>query len=119
MAHTNLNLIAGMVGQSLPTFLRSLETTGVLRPGAITVYSLRVHEHTGWWKAQEARFPTVGVVYLMQAAARLYLARLGYHRSEGNRWVLDPGLRHAQHTRNGWYDVGLGTRAGSHVAGLA
>ena len=121
MAHTNLDLIAGMVGQSLPTFLRSLQTTGALRPGAVTVYSLRVHEHTGWWKAQEARFPTVGVVYLMQAAARLYLARLGYHRSEGNRWVLDTALRHAQHThtRSGWYDVGLGTRAGSHVAGLA
>lgn len=121
MAHLNIDLIIGLPDQSLADVCHMMEQVGRLAPGAVTLYSLRIHEGSSFYRMAEERFPTVPVVYLMQAVARRYLRLAGYHRSEGNRWVLDPAWKHAQHThtRRGGCHLGVGTRATTHVERLA
>ena len=118
MAHLNIDIIMGLAGQTLVDFARTLQTIGRVRPGAVTIYPLRLHENTGFWRFDDLRFPAVNVVYVMQALARLYFARTGYHRTEGNRFVQDPAWVHAQHTHTRSLaadDLSIGTRAVSHV----
>ena len=121
MAHTNIDLILGLPNQSFADALRTIETVGRLRPGALQLYSLRVLPHTAFWRADERLMPTSAVVYLMQAVARRYLVRAGYHRSAGTRWVTDPTFSHAQHahTYDGLSGLGLGPRGASYFPHLA
>jgi oxygen-independent coproporphyrinogen-3 oxidase len=121
MGHVNIDLITGLPHQTLGDFCRTLATVGDLLPGAVTFYALRLHRKTRFWQRADKDFPAILAVYLMQVLGRLYLQRLGYMRSENNRYVRDPGYRHAQNhfTRAGGFNLGIGTRAQSQIQGLS
>lgn len=121
MGHVNIDLITGLPHQTLGDFVRTLTTVGELLPGAVTFYPLRLHRKTRFWQRNDADFPSILSVYFMQVLGRCYLAQLGYHRSENNRYVRDPSFVHAQNyfTRGGGFNLGLGTRAQSQIAGLS
>ncbi len=119
--HVNIDLIFGLPHQTLADFARTMATVGELLPGAVTFYSLRLHRKTGFWQRGDENFPAILPVYLMQVLGRLYLARLGYERSENNRYVRRPEFAHAQNnfTRGGGFNLGLGTRAQSQIDGVS
>lgn len=120
IGHVNIDLIAGLPGQTLLDFCRTLNTVAELRPGAVTFYPLRLHRKTSYWARKDDEFPAVTVVYLMQALGRRFLARLGYQPSQNNRYVLNASYRQAQSvfTRSGGFDLGVGTRAQSQIEGI-
>lgn len=113
----NVDLIAGLPGQTLESFKASLERLISLQPEHISVYGLQIEEGTPFFER--------GIVCdqllmrQMLEETRLRLQGLGYHHYEISNFAL-PG-KEARHNTHYWQYgeyIGLGSSAASYHAGV-
>ena len=112
----NVDLIAGLPGQTLEKFLHSLEKLVTLAPEHISVYGLQIEEGTPFF----ARGIVCDQLLMrkMLEETRTRLKNAGYHHYEISNFAL-PGFE-SKHNLNYWrYGeyVGLGSAAASFVGG--
>lgn len=115
--NVSVDLIAGLPGQTLESFLQSLEKLAALRPEHLSVYGLQIEEGTAFFER--------GVVCDQQLMrhmleeTRVRLAAAGYHHYEISNFAL-PG-REAKHNTHYWNNgdyIGLGSAAASYLGGV-
>ena len=113
----NVDLIAGLPGQSLEMFLQSLEKLISLAPEHISVYGLQIVEGTPFFER--------GIVCdqllmrRMLEETRVRLQRAGYHHYEISNFAR-PGYE-SQHNTHYWQYgqyIGLGSAAASFMGGI-
>lgn len=79
----NIDLMAALPGQSITSYLESLERVVSLAPEHISAYSLILEEGTPLYERQENyRFPTEDEDREMYQLTKVYLEEHGYHRYE-------------------------------------
>lgn len=79
----NIDLMAALPGQSITSYLESLERVVSLAPEHISAYSLILEEGTPLYERQENyRFPTEDEDREMYQLTKAYLEEHGYHRYE-------------------------------------
>lgn len=113
----NVDLIAGLPGQTLAGFLRSLEQLLALRPEHLSVYGLQIEEGTPFFERGIVCDQPLMRRMLEETHARLTAA--GYHHYEISNFAL-PG-REAKHNTHYWNNgdyVGLGSAAASYLGGV-
>lgn len=119
--NVNLDLIYGLIGQSMPAWQENLEKALALGPEHLSLYALTLEEGTPLTRDVE-RGRKAGPDYDLQADMfewnRERLPREGFHQYEVSNWAR-PG-RKCRHNlvywRNGDW-LGLGAGAHSHVFG--
>lgn len=113
----NVDLIAGLPGQTLESFLDSLTCVVALKPEHLSVYGLQIEEGTPFFER--------GIVCdqllmrRMLEATRARLQAAGYHHYEISNFAL-PG-REAKHNTHYWQDgayLGIGSAAVSFLEGV-
>ena len=113
----NVDLIAGVPGQSLQSFLDGLKKVAALRPEHLSVYGLQIEEGTPFFER--------GIVCDQMLMRRMleethaYLQEAGYHHYEISNFAL-PG-REAKHNTSYWHNceyLGLGSGAASYLGGV-
>ena len=112
----NVDLIAGVPGQTLDSFLSSLDKLIALAPEHISVYGLQIEEGTPFFER--------GVVcdqLLMRTMlehTRTHLRAAGYHHYEISNFAR-PGFESKHNTRYWQYQdyIGLGSAAASFTGG--
>lgn len=112
----NVDLIAGLPGQSLESFLQSLRRLLALAPQHLSVYGLQIEEGTPFFER--------GIICdqllmrrMLEETRRLLIAA-GYHHYEISNFA-QPG-REAKHNTHYWNDgdyIGLGSAAASFLGG--
>lgn len=112
----NVDLIAGLPGQTLESFLQSLRRLVALAPQHISVYGLQIEEGTPFFER--------GIICdqllmrrMLEETHRILIGG-GYHHYEISNFAL-PG-REAKHNTHYWNDgdyIGLGSAAASFVGG--
>lgn len=113
----NVDLMAGLPGQSVDSYRRTLERVVALSPEHISAYSLILEEGTPLYVNQSAySFPTEDEDRKMYAFTGRYLAEAGYGRYEISNYAREGfACRHNQvYWRRGDY-VGFGLGASSMV----
>lgn len=112
----NVDLIAGLPGQTLESFTDSLRRLVDLRPEHISVYGLQIEEGTPFFARGVVCDQDLMRRMLEETAAQLTAA--GYHHYEISNYAL-PG-KEALHNTNYWQNgeyVGLGCSAASYRNG--
>ncbi len=113
----NVDLMAGLPGQTLSQFLRSLENLLALCPEHISVYGLQIEEGTPFFERGLVCDQLLMRRMLEETRARLI--RAGYHHYEISNFAR-PGYE-SKHNLNYWrYGeyVGLGSAAASFIQGV-
>lgn len=113
----NVDLIAGLPGQTLEKFLHSLEKVILLSPEHISVYGLQIEEGTPFFERGIVCDQLLMRKMLEETRARLKNA--GYHHYEISNFAR-PGLE-SKHNLNYWQYgeyVGLGSAAASFAGGV-
>ena len=112
----NVDLIAGVPGQTSDSFLHSLDKLVSLRPEHISVYGLQIEEGTPFFERGVVCDQLLMRPMLEQARACLQAA--GYHHYEISNFAL-PGFESKHNTRYWQYQdyVGLGSAASSFTDG--
>lgn len=112
----NVDLIAGVPGQSLESFLDSLDKLVSLKPEHLSVYGLQIEEGTPFFERGLVCDQPLMRTMLEQTRARLLAA--GYHHYEISNFAR-PGFESKHNTRYWQYQayVGLGSAAASFTAG--
>lgn len=122
----NLDLIAGLVGETEDSFFRSLDHVIGLQPESVTIYQLEIPLNTRLYRSLQAGqtsldLPDWETKHARLAAAFERLESSGYHVRSGYTAVRDP-LRHAFLYQDEQYrgaDVlGIGVSAFSYVQGI-
>lgn len=112
----NVDLIAGLPGQTLGSFLESLQRLMDLRPQHISVYGLQIEEGTPFF--QQGVVCDQDLMRSMLEQAHLRLTQEGYVHYEISNYAL-PGKQSVHNTnywQNGEY-VGIGSAAASYQKG--
>jgi len=112
----NVDLIAGLPGQTWETFLHSLEKLLALSPEHISVYGLQIEEGTPFFEQGVLCDQLLMRRMLEETRARLTAA--GYHHYEISNFAR-PGFE-SKHNLNYWQYgsyVGLGSAAASFTEG--
>ena len=113
----NVDLMAGLPGQSLELFLQSLEKLMALAPEHISVYGLQIEEGTPFFERGIVCDQLLMRRMLEETRARLQ--RAGYHHYEISNFAR-PGYE-SQHNTHYWrYGsyIGLGSAAASFMGGI-
>ena len=113
----NVDLIAGLPGQTLEQFLDSLKRLYALGPQHISVYGLQIEEGTPFF--EQGIVCDQLLMRKMLEQTHDFLSAHGYHHYEISNYAK-PGFeaRHNTHYwQNGAY-VGLGSAAASYVGGV-
>ena len=113
----NVDLIAGLPGQTLERFLSSLERVLALKPEHLSVYGLQIEEGTPFFERGIVCDQLLMRRMLEETRARLMTA--GYHHYEISNFAL-PGYE-SQHNTHYWQYgeyVGLGSAAASFQNGV-
>ena len=113
----NVDLIAGVPGQTLQSFLDGLKKLADLRPEHLSVYGLQIEEGTPFFERGIVCDQLLMRQMLEEAHARLQSA--GYHHYEISNFSL-PG-REAKHNTHYWCNsqyLGLGSGAASYLGGV-
>ena len=113
----NVDLMAGLPGQTLEKFLHSLENVLALSPQHISVYGLQIEEGTAFFERGVVCDQLLMRQMLEQTRAKLIAA--GYHHYEISNFAR-PG-RESKHNLNYWQYgeyIGLGSAAASFVDGV-
>ena len=113
----NVDLIAGLPGQRLESFLDGLLRLAELRPEHISVYGLQIEEGTPFFERGIVCDQLLMRRMLEETHKRL-LAR-GYHHYEISNFALSgrEALHNTHYWDNGDY-VGLGSAAASYLCGV-
>lgn len=112
----NVDLIAGLPGQKLETFLDSVAHLAALRPEHISVYGLQLEEGTPFF-AQGIVCDQPLMRQMLEKTEEILMAA-GYHHYEISNYAL-PG-KEAVHNTNYWQNgeyIGLGCAAASYRNG--
>ena len=113
----NVDLIAGVPGQTLESFVEGLEKLLSLRPEHLSVYGLQIEEGTPFF--EQGIVCDQLLMRRMLEEAHMRLLASGYHHYEISNFAL-PGYE-AQHNTNYWKNgayVGLGSAAASYIKGV-
>lgn len=113
----NVDLIAGLPGQTLESFLQSLQRLVELEPEHLSVYGLQIEEGTPFF--ERGVICDQLLMRRMLEETRTRLTRAGYHHYEISNFAL-PG-REAKHNTHYWNDgdyIGLGSAAASFFKGI-
>ncbi len=113
----NVDLIAGLPGQSAAQFAGSLKQLAALRPEHISVYGLQIEEGTPFFK--QGVVCDQGLMRRMLEESDAFLTAVGYHHYEISNYAL-PGYE-AKHNTNYWQNgeyIGLGCAAASYRCGV-
>lgn len=113
----NVDLIAGLPGQTLESFLGSLEKLIALRPEHLSVYGLQIEEGTPFFERGIVCDQLLMRRMLEETRARLTAA--GYRHYEISNFAL-PG-REARHNTHYWDNgdyLGLGSASASYLGGV-
>ena len=117
VTNINVDLIAGLPGQTLAKFLDSLEKLISLSPEHISVYGLQIEEGTPFFERGVICDQLLMRRMLEETRARLTNA--GYHHYEISNFAR-PGFE-SKHNLNYWQYgeyVGLGSAAASFIEGV-
>lgn len=112
----NVDLIAGLPGQTLKSFLQSLQRLLSLAPEHLSIYGLQIEEGTPFF--ERGVICDQLLMRHMLEETHAVLTAAGYHHYEISNFAL-PG-REAQHNTHYWNDgdyIGLGSAAASLVGG--
>lgn len=112
----NVDLIAGLPGQTLERFLESLQRVLALGPEHLSVYGLQIEEGTPFF--ERGIICDQLLMRRMLEETHTRLERAGYHHYEISNFAL-PG-KEAKHNTNYWDDggyIGLGSAAASFLGG--
>ena len=117
IAQINLDLMFGILGQSLDVFQQSIEKALALLPQHLSVYSLTVEEGTPLERMlRESKLPAIDE----DASADMYewvmdrLPKKGFNQYEISNWAQGEGFR-CRHNLQYWhYRPYLGFGAGAH-----
>ncbi len=113
----NIDLIAGLPGQTVEKFLDSLEKVCQLGPAHLSVYGLQIEEGTPFFERGVICDQLLMRRMLEETRARLQAA--GYHHYEISNFAR-PGFE-SKHNLNYWQYgeyVGLGSAAASFIKGV-
>lgn len=113
----NVDLIAGLPGQTLESFLQSLRRLLSLKPEHLSVYGLQIEEGTPFF--ERGIICDQLLMRRMLEETRAVLTAAGYHHYEISNFAL-PG-REAKHNTHYWNDgdyIGLGSAAASFRGGV-
>ncbi len=113
----NVDLIAGLPGQTLNKFLRNLEKLLALRPEHISVYGLQIEEGTAFFA--QGLVCDQPLMRTMLEETRVRLVANGYHHYEISNFA-QPGYE-SKHNIHYWQYgeyVGLGSAAASFLGGI-
>ena len=124
--NTNIDLIAGMVGETFESWQRTVEKTLALEPDSVTIYQLELPFNTVFVRAAKDGGETVPVAdwptkrdWVNWAFDR-FLER-GYSVSSGYTLVRDPARVHFKYRDMLWEGsdlVALGVASFGHLSGL-
>jgi oxygen-independent coproporphyrinogen-3 oxidase len=122
----NLDLIAGLVGQTDATFSSSLEALLELRPESVTVYALEIPHNTPLYRAmREGRLDDPPASWEVKRArlrtARDRVAAAGYTWRSAYCAVRDPSrhpFRYQDELYHGADLIGIGASAFSYLQGV-
>jgi oxygen-independent coproporphyrinogen-3 oxidase len=123
-AQINIDLIAGMVGETPDNWRDCIERTVAMEPDSVTIYQMEVPFNTTL--AAETRAGTAPPIPSWETKRRWTgeafqaLLTAGYHQSSGYTLVRDPSTRF-QYRDQLWRGadlLGLGVSAFSHVGGV-
>ena len=112
----NVDLIAGIPGQTEETFMESLRRVVALEPEHLSVYGLQIEEGTPFFAQGVVCDQDLMRTLLEQA--RDFLKQSGYHHYEISNFAK-PG-KESKHNLNYWQNgeyIGLGCGAASHQQG--
>ena len=115
-ANINVDLMAGLPGQTLQNFTDSLRRLMDLRPEHISVYGLQIEEGTPFF--MQGIVCDQGLMRQMLEETNTQLTAAGYHHYEISNYAL-PG-KEAVHNTNYWQNgeyIGLGCAAASYRNG--
>ncbi len=113
----NVDLIAGLPGQTLESFSESLSRLISLRPEHLSVYGLQIEEGTPFF--EQGIICDQLLMRRMLEKTRATLQTAGYHHYEISNFAL-PG-HEAKHNMHYWRDgdyLGVGSAAVSFLAGV-
>ncbi|WP_428074786.1 radical SAM family heme chaperone HemW [Candidatus Avelusimicrobium luingense] len=114
--NVNVDLIAGLPGQTLESFLHSLEKLTALSPQHISVYGLQIEEGTPFF--EQGVLCDQLLMRRMLEETRERLLKAGYHHYEISNFAR-PGAE-SKHNLNYWQYgeyIGLGSAAASFING--
>lgn len=125
-AQVNIDLIAGMVGETDETWEQGIEKAAELRPDNITIYQMELPFNTVYSKEmrQEGTASPVadwGTKRRWVSEAMDRLAESGYHISSGNELVLNPATDQFIYRDNVWRGADLiatGVSSFGHFQGV-
>ncbi len=124
--NTNVDLIAGMVGETVETWQRTIETTLALEPDSVTIYQMELPFNTVFVRAAKDGGGTVPVAdwptkrQWVSYAFDQFLER-GYVVSSGYTLVRDPARVHFRYRDMLWEGadlVALGVASFGHLSGV-
>ena len=113
----NVDLIAGLPGQTFESFKSSLQRLLDLKPAHLSVYGLQIEEGTPFF--EQGIVCDQLLMRKMLEETRKILTAKGYHHYEISNFAL-PGYE-ARHNTHYWDNgeyVGLGSSAASYVKGI-
>ena len=113
----NVDLIAGLPGQTLESFKNSLQQLLDLKPEHLSVYGLQIEEGTKFF--EQGIVCDQLLMRKMLEETRDILTAKGYHHYEISNFAL-PGheAKHNTHYWNNGEYIGLGSAAASYVKGV-
>ena len=125
-AQVNIDLIAGMVGETDDNWQRCVEKAAELRPDNITIYQMELPFNTLYSKEmreQGSASPVADWTTKRQWVSRAMdrLMEAGYHISSGNELVLNPESDHFVYRDNVWRGCDLiatGVASFGHFQGV-
>jgi oxygen-independent coproporphyrinogen-3 oxidase len=117
-AHVGIDLMYGAPGQTVASFIRSVETAAASGADHLSLYALTVHPETPFGRADPAALdlPAEDEVVAMYEEARALLAGAGWAHYEISNWAR-PGAE-CVHNVNCWtggYYLGAGAGAHGHM----
>jgi len=125
-SQVNIDLIAGMVGETDDTWALGLEKAAELRPDNITIYQMELPFNTVYSKEMRQEGTASPVAdwetkrrWVSEAMDRL--GESGYHISSGNELVLNPETDHFIYRDNVWRGADLiatGVSSFGHFQGV-
>ncbi len=124
--YVNLDLIAGLIGETDESFMASLDRVLKMRPESVTIYPLEVPHNTPLYQAtagdgDRCELPSWRVKYARLQDGFEYLERFGYTVRSAYAAVRDP-MRHAFQYQDNQYHganlLGLGASSFSYMEGM-
>lgn len=123
----NIDLIAGMLGETEANWQRNIERTLALRPDSVTIYQMEIPYNTTIYKEMRASGKLEAPVADWQTKRRWVkeafaaLEAGGYHIGSGYTAVLNPGRTRFIYRDELWRGadlLGVGVASFSHAAGV-